>query len=293
MRDVVISNRLVYIQPVSRSTSLLMGVKEILYRGRTKYQDVEIVVFEEYGLSLILDGLVQSTEADEAIYHEALVHPAMVTHGSPESVLIVGGGEGYALREVLRYRSVRRAVMVDIDGELVELAKKYLSKIHKNSFNDPRAGVVIMDGLEYVEKTREKFDVVIVDITDPYGPEIGRKLYTESFYRKLYSITSDGGVVVTQAGCSFYYPEHFKGILEDMGRVYRYVRSYSAWIPSFGYAVSYVIASKSRDPGSIGGDEVKEILGRCGVDGLKIYSGSLHESLMKAPPLTPDSLISP
>lgn len=286
-------NRLVYIQPVSRSTSLLMGVREILYRGRTKYQDVEIVVFEEYGLSLILDGLVQSTEADEAIYHEALVHPAMVTHGSPEKVLIIGGGEGYTLREVLRYRSVKRAVMVDIDGELVELAKKYLARIHGNSFNDPRASVVIMDGLEYVDKAEERFDVVIVDLTDPYGPEIGRKLYTEDFYRKLHRITSDSGVVVTQAGCSFYYPEHYKGILGSMGRVYRYVRGYSVWVPSFGYAVSYVIASKKRDPGSIGENEVNTILSRCGVEGLKIYTGSLHEGLMKLPTIIPGQPIYP
>ncbi|MEM2204396.1 MAG: polyamine aminopropyltransferase [Sulfolobales archaeon] len=284
---------MIYIQPVSRSTSLVMGVKEILYRGRTKYQEVEIVVFEEYGLSLILDGLVQSTEADEAIYHEALVHPAMVTHGSPGSVLIIGGGEGYTLREVLRYRSVRRAVMVDIDGELVELAKKYLGRIHRNSFNDPRASVVIMDGLEYVEKTKEIFDVVIVDLTDPYGPEIGRKLYTEDFYRKLYSLTSDKGVVVTQAGCSFYYPEYYQEIFKNMGNVYRYVRGYSIWVPSFGYAVSYVIASKSRDPGSIGGDDVNRILREEGVEGLKIYSGSLHESLVRAPAILPSFSTSP
>lgn len=272
---------------------MLMGVKEILYRGRTKYQEVEIVVFEEYGLSLVLDGLVQSTEADEAIYHEALVHPAMVTHGSPESVLIIGGGEGYTLREVLRYRSVKRAVMVDIDGELVELAKKYLAKIHKNSFNDPRARVVIMDGLEYVEKAREKFDVVIVDLTDPHGPEIGRKLYTEDFYRKLHSLTSDSGVVVTQAGCSFYYPEHYMEIFRSMEKIYRYARGYSIWVPSFGYAASYVIASKSRDPGSLDQNSVGSILRREGVEGLKIYSGSLHESLMKAPIITPSLFISP
>lgn len=286
-------SRLVYIQPVSRSTSLIMGVKEILYRGRTKYQEVEIVVFEEYGLSLVLDGLVQSTEADEAIYHEALVHPAMVTHGSPENVLIIGGGEGYTLREVLRYRSVGKAVMVDIDGELVELAKKYLAKIHRDSFKDPRARVVIMDGLEYVEKAGDVFDVVIVDLTDPYGPEIGKKLYTEDFYRKLHRLTSDRGVVVTQAGCPFYYPEHYQEILSSMRRVYRYARGYSIWVPSFGYAVSYVTASKHRDPGSISGDEVNRILSGLGVDGLKIYSGSFHEGLMKTPPIFPSPVTSP
>jgi len=278
-------NRLLYMQPVSRSTSLLMGVKEVLYRGRTRYQEVEIVVFEEYGLSLVLDGLVQSTEADEAVYHEALVHPAMVTHGSPERVLIIGGGEGYTLREVLRYSSVKEAVMVDIDGELVELARKMLSKIHRNSFEDPRARVVIMDGLEYVDRADRVFDVVVVDLTDPYGPEIGRKLYTEDFYRKLHRITSDRGVVVTQAGCAFYYPEHYRSIYSSMERVFRYVRGYSTWIPSFGYAVSYVIASKHRDPASLSEGEVDEILRRYGVEGLRIYSGRAHEGLMKAPML--------
>jgi spermidine synthase len=276
-------NRLVYLQPVSRSTSLLMGVKEILYRGRTKYQEVEIVVFEEYGLSLVLDGLVQSTEADEAMYHEALVHPAMATHGSPERILIIGGGEGYTLREVLRYSSVKEAVMVDIDGELVEIAKKLLAKIHRNSFEDPRAKVVMMDGFEYVEKTKNMFDVIIVDLTDPYGPEIGKRLYTEEFYRKLYSITSEKGVVVTQAGCAFYYLEHYRNIYGAMGRVFRYAREYSMWIPSFGYAVSYVIASKHRDPASLSESEVNEILRRNEVNNLKIYSGRTHEGLMKTP----------
>jgi spermidine synthase len=278
-------NRLIYIQPVSKSTFLQMGVKEILYRGRTKYQEVEIVVFEEYGLSLILDGLVQSTEADEAVYHEALVHPAMVTNGSPERVLIIGGGEGYTLREVLRYSSVREAVMVDIDGELVDLARKMLEKIHKRSFEDPRAKIVIMDGFEYVEKTREIFDVAIVDLTDPYGPEIGRKLYTEEFYRKLHSITGERGVVVTQAGCAFYYPEYYRSIYGAMERVFRYTRGYSMWIPSFGYAVSYVIASKHIDPAGLGEGDVEEILKRNRVYGLKIYSGKAHEGLMKIPVL--------
>jgi len=278
-------DRLLYMQPVSKSTSLLMGVREILYRGRTRYQEVEIVVFEEYGLSLILDGLVQSTEADEAIYHEALVHPAMVTHGSPERVLIIGGGEGYTLREVLRYTSVREAVMVDIDGELVDLARKMLTKIHKSSFEDPRAKVFIMDGLEYVNTAEGVFDVVVVDLTDPYGPEIGRKLYTEEFYRRLHTITSERGVVVTQAGCAFYYPEHYRGVYSSMEKVFRYVKGYSTWIPSFGYAVSYVMASKHRDPASLSEREVEEILGRNGVSGLRIYSGAVHEGLMRIPVL--------
>lgn len=274
---------LVYVQPVSRGTSLLMKVKEILYRGKTAYQDVEIVIFEEYGLSLILDGLVQSAEADEAFYHEALVHPAMITHGSPERVLIIGGGEGYTLREVLRYRSVARAVMVDIDGELVELAKKYLSRISGGSLEDPRAEVVIMDGLEYVDKASGPFDVVILDLTDPYGPEVGRKLYTAEFYKKISRILGHRGVVTTQAGCAFYYKEHYDEIYRSMASIFPVARSYSTWIPSFGYAVSFVIASRSGDPAALKSEEVEMRLQDLGVRGLRYYSGKTHEGLFSTP----------
>ncbi|MEM2757695.1 MAG: spermidine synthase, partial [Sulfolobales archaeon] len=129
------------IEPVSRTVSLTAGLKNVLVNTKTKYQSVQIVELEEFGKALILDGLIQSSQADEFVYHESLVHPALLTHPNPKKVLIIGGGEGAALREVLKHPTVTNAVMVDIDGELVELSKRYLEEMHNGSFNDPRSKV--------------------------------------------------------------------------------------------------------------------------------------------------------
>jgi spermidine synthase len=135
------------------SEMYLFAIDKTIVKKTTAIQDVEIVDTPSYGIVLILDGLIQSAEDDEHTYHEALVHPGMIGHANPREVLIIGGGEGATLREVLRYRSVQRATMVDIDGELVELCKKHLDDWHKGSFRDPRAEVIIADGRAFLETT--------------------------------------------------------------------------------------------------------------------------------------------
>ena len=142
------------------------AVKSFLWTGRTAFQDVAVLDTYEYGKMLVIDGHVQSAEDDEYIYHEALVHPAMVIHPEPRSVLIIGGGEGATLREVLRYRSVEQVVMVDIDRELVELCQKLLPEWHERAFEDPRTEVVFADGKDYMERTSARFDVVVIDVCD-------------------------------------------------------------------------------------------------------------------------------
>lgn len=251
-----------YFQDVSENTFLGMRVRSLIFSGDTKYQHVEIVDFEDYGIGLVLDGLVQSTQADEFIYHETLVHPAMLIHRGPETVLIIGGGEGAALREVLRHSTVKRVVMVDIDGELVELAKKYLGVIHQGSFYDPRAEIVIGDGLEYVKKAPDRsFDVVIIDLTDPYEPRgLARELYTESFYREVKRILREDGVVSSQVGNAFYFKNIYREIVGGARRVFRYVRELGVWIPSFGYQVCYILATDARDPDTLSEEELEKTI---------------------------------
>ncbi len=277
-------NGLYYVQFVSKSSKLIMKVDKIVYTARTKYQFVELVEFEEFGLSLILDGLVQSTVADEHIYHEALVHPAMVAHPNPRSVLIIGGGEGATLREVLKHPSVEKAVMVDIDGELVEIAKRYLEPMHRGSFNDPRSEVVIMDGKEYIRKTDRVFDVVILDLTDPYSSEIARDLYSEPFYRELKKILSSSGIVVTQAGCSFYFEDAYDLSLNSLKSTFRIVREYGNWVPSFGYLINYIVASDALDPAAMEPERIDRLLRERSVE-TRYYSGDVHQSLFKTPAL--------
>ncbi|MCX7823123.1 MAG: polyamine aminopropyltransferase [Syntrophobacterales bacterium] len=172
-------------EPSLNGVSISYLCDRIIYHGVSKYQRIDIVETRLHGKMLFLDGVAQSAERDEFIYHELLVHPAMFAHPKPEKVLIIGGAEGATLREVLKHRTVKRAVLVDIDGELVEICKKYLPSWHQGSFDDPRVEVVIDDGRAYVENSQEKFDVIIVDLSDPFEDSPAVFLFTKEFYLLL------------------------------------------------------------------------------------------------------------
>ncbi len=272
----------VLLEGVSPNAAFMTRVKKLILTARTKYQEVQIIEFFEYGRALVLDGYIQSTEFDEFMYHETLVHPAMTTHPKPERVLIVGGGEGATLREALKHSTVKEAVMVDIDGELVEFAKKYLDFMHQGSFDDPRVKLVIHDGFEWVGKESPKhyFDVVILDLTDPYGPEISRRLYSRDFYEMVKNVLRDGGIIVTQAGNSFFYPRTYGWVVRNVSSVYKVTREYWAWIPSFGYACNYIVASDSLDPASVPEDVIESRLRERGVR-TRLYDAEYHTSLFK------------
>lgn len=270
------------IEPVSRTVSLTAGLKNVLVNTKTKYQSVQIVELEEFGKALILDGLIQSSQADEFVYHESLVHPALLTHPNPKKVLIIGGGEGAALREVLKHPTVTNAVMVDIDGELVELSKRYLEEMHNGSFNDPRSKVVIMDGFKYVEETDEVFDVAILDLTDPHGPEIAKALYSEDFYLKLMKRLNRDGILTSQVGNSFFFPNTYRNTLRNIKSVFRVVQEYSIWIPSFGYACNFVIASQVHDPARLSASDIDNLLRERKIL-TRFYCGRVHAAFMNMP----------
>ena len=161
----------------------LHRLDEVLYSGQTKYQSVRIVRSNNFGLCLVLDGKIQSSEADEFIYHEALVHPAMLTHPGPTSVFIAGGGEGATLREVLAHNTVKRAVMVDIDEEVIALSRHYLPDHSRGAFDDPRTELYHTDARKYQEKTEDRYDVIIIDLPDPIEEGPAYLLYTREFYQ--------------------------------------------------------------------------------------------------------------
>src|SRR5690606_23586133 len=147
-----------------------LSVDRLLYDSKTEHQRIRVFENARFGRVLTLDGIVQTTEGDEFIYHEMLAHVPILAHGSARRVLIIGGGDGGMAREVLRHRSVERVTMVEIDAGVVEFAKKYLPNLSAGAFDDPRLDLVIADGAAYVAETDERFDVIIVDSTDPIGP---------------------------------------------------------------------------------------------------------------------------
>ncbi|MCX8204569.1 MAG: spermidine synthase, partial [Candidatus Nezhaarchaeota archaeon] len=171
-----------FVEHQTPNTSVVHKVKRVLYTGDTQFQHVDIIETYDFGTCLVLDGKVQSSTFDEWIYHEALVHPAMFTHPNPCRVAIIGGGEGATAREVLKHRCVEEVVMVDIDREVVELAKSRLSLIHQGSFEDHRLKLLFMDGRRFLEETQQRFDVIIIDVTDPLAGGPSYLLYTREFY---------------------------------------------------------------------------------------------------------------
>ncbi|WP_017328028.1 hypothetical protein [Synechococcus sp. PCC 7336] len=222
----------------------LHGIKRLLLHRTTAVQDLQIVEHGTYGKTLILDGKLQSTAADEFIYHETLVHPAAVACQTLRNVLILGGGEGATVREVLRWQSVERVAMVDIDGEVVDACRTYLPEMHANAWDDPRVEVIIGDALQYVATTDERWDLIVDDLSEPVesGPAV--KLFVREFYAQVQAILAPDGVFAMQAGsASPVQIELFARTLATLRSVFPYTQTAIAYIPSFTVPWGFVLAS--------------------------------------------------
>ncbi len=187
----------------------------VLYEGNTGFQDLIIFDNKTFGRVMMLDGVIQLTEKDEFIYHEMMAHVPLFSLEGPGSVLIIGGGDGGVLREVLKHRAVKSVVQCEIDKVVVDMSLKFLPGISQGAFDDPRVELLIGDGIKFVNETERKFDVIIVDSTEPIGP--ARVLFTEDFFAACQRCLTPGGAFIGQNGLPFLYPEH----LADSGRILR------------------------------------------------------------------------
>jgi spermidine synthase len=259
------------------------SLKSVLFSGRTKFHQVSIVESHAYGKMLIIDGCVQSSESDEHVYHEALVHPAMVAHPRPNSVLIVGGGEGATLREVLRHPSVQSVVMVDIDSELVEKCHKLLPDWHRGAFDDPRVELVFADGADFIARTRRSFDVAIVDVCDASGVAPAASIYRDSFYVSLRRHLGSNATLAVQAmelstmSCH----DHIN-VLRGLRSTFVNAVSYATFIPSFWSLWGFVVASDAVDVSHFTPNEIDQILVDRGIT-LQHYDGGTHMNLFSLP----------
>lgn len=175
-----------------------MRVKEILFRDRTELQDLIIFETPDWGRVLALDGVVQTTTGDEFCYHEMITHVPIMAHGAAREVLIIGGGDGGCLREALKHPGVAHVTQVEIDQGVIDLCRRWLPSISDGAYDHPKARVIITDGAKFAAESPERFDVVIVDSTDPIGP--GAVLFTESFYKDARRLLNPGGILATQCG---------------------------------------------------------------------------------------------
>ena len=261
----------------------VVAIRKHIFSGKTKYQKVDIIDTYQFGLCLVLDGKMQSSSSDEWIYHECLVQPVMVTHPRPENVLIIGGGEGATLREVLKHPSVKKAVMVDIDEELIELCKEHLKSFHQGSFYSEKVELKFTDGRRFVENCPAgTFDVVILDATDPLegGPAI--YLYTKEFYTHVKRILKDDGLMVTQSGATHYQEFCFSSIARTVAEAFPVMRLCIEHIPSFLSTWSFTVGSKKYDPLALTKEEIRRRIFERKLE-LKFYDEDVHFRLFTLP----------
>ena len=223
------------------------GITEVYVFRRTKFQQMYIVETGSLGKALVLDGKWQSCTGDEFLYHEPLVHPAMLLHGAPKNVLILGGGEGATAREVLRWGSVEHVTMVDIDGEVVEACREHLAEMHQNAFDDPRLEVVIEDAIVVLEETNRQWDVIVSDLSDPIEDGPSFKLFTKEYFERARRVLAPDGAFVLQAGpvSPVELTLHAR-LVRTMRTVFDDVRSYSSYVPSYAAPWGFALGSSKK-----------------------------------------------
>lgn len=204
---------------------------KLLHEVRTEHQHLVIFENPRMGRVMALDGVIQTTEADEFIYHEMLTHVPILAHGAARRVLIIGGGDGGMLREVSKHRSVEHITMVEIDATVVDMCKEFLPEHSKGAYDDPRLNLVIDDGMRFVATTEQKFDVIISDSTDPIGP--GEVLFSENFYQACRRCLNEGGILVTQNGTPFMQLDGVQNTAGRMNGLFADWHFYTAAVPTY------------------------------------------------------------
>ncbi|MEM4535977.1 MAG: fused MFS/spermidine synthase [Nitrososphaerota archaeon] len=269
------------VENVSPTFKVMYGIRKIVYSGRTRYQKVDIVETEDYGLALLLDGLMQSSQIDERIYHECLVHPTLATHPRPRRILVVGGGEGSTIREIEKHDVVEEITMVDLDGELIELVKKYIPWSTK-AFQDRRLKLYINEGRRFLEEqTNSRYDIIVMDVTDPVTGGPAEKLYTLEFYQLAYRKLSDDGMIVTQASSISHTPCTFLSIVKTLSQVFPKTCYYGCYVKSFSSMWGFAVGSKNMLPIDLGAGEIDKVLRERNVGDIIFYSGDTHTAIFK------------
>jgi spermidine synthase len=247
-------------------------VKETLAVEQTPFQYLSIVDTEQFGRMLLLDGMVMTTEKDEFVYHEMITQIALNSHPRPEQVLIIGGGDGGALREVVNHPLVEKGTLVEIDARVVENSKIYFPEL-SCSFQSPRAEVIIDDGISYVKQQKDKFDIIIIDSTEPVGPAV--QLFQPEFYQAVYEALKEDGMLVAQSESPFFNQDIIKMVNEGVKMVFPLTKLYLAAVPTYPSGLwSFTVGSKKHDPELVVNKPQKP---------LKYYTSEIHQAAFKLP----------
>jgi spermidine synthase len=254
---------------------------EKLEEIQSTFQRVEVYDTRQFGRLFRLDGRLMTSEGDEFFYHECMTHPAALAHPNPESILVIGGGDGGSTEELFKHPGVKRIVMAELDPAVIDISKKWLGSIHKGAFDDPRLEVRIGDGFEYVKSATERFDLIVLDLTDPDTPAF--HLYSEEFFRLCQRILKPGGMLTLHLGSPVYQAETVRKNAANLRKVFRHVSPMSLFIPLYGSLWCLAVASDSIDPRSLSSDTLAQRMNDRRIDGLRYYYPGLHQALFTLP----------
>jgi spermidine synthase len=256
-------------------------VKEKLAEIESAYQRIEVFDTHQFGRVFRLDGRLMTSEGDEFFYHECMTHPAALAHPSPESVLVIGGGDGGSSEELFKHPSVRRIVMAELDPVVIEISRKYLGSIHRGALDDPRLEIRIGDGFEYVRSTSERFDMIVLDLTDPDTPAF--HLYSEEFFRMCQRVLKPGGMLTLHLGSPVYQAETVRRNTANLRRVFKHVAPLSLFIPLYGSQWCLAIASDTIDPRATTVETIAQRMLERGLGDLRFYHPAMHAALFTLP----------
>src|SRR5882762_4195672 len=260
------------------------AIARTIVTRQTKFQFMEIMDTHSYGKCLVLDGRIQSSQADEFIYHETLVHPGLLAHPRPQRAMVIGGGEGATVREILRYKTITDCLMVDIDGEVVEECKKHLPEMHQGAFDDPRTRLLHEDARAYLERTSDRFDLIVSDLVEPLEEGPACLLYSREFYKVVYDRLTPGGVLTMQAGMTkigelaFYTALH-----RTLREVFPVVAGYQTFISCFGTPWGFITATKKVDPRRLDTQSVDKLIAERVKGPLDYWDGQTHQHAFSLP----------
>jgi len=264
-----------------QSANLRIGCRilETIHSEVTPFQKLAVINTAQFGRMLVLDNVIMTTIKDEFVYHEMITHVALNTHAKPKKVLIIGGGDGGAVREVVKHAGVENVVLVEIDGRVIEVSKKYLPEI-SCALEYPKVRVIIDDGIKHVQDHKNTYDVIIIDSTDPIGPAVG--LFSAEFYQAVFESLTEDGLFVAQTESPFYNNSLISRIQSDVSGIYPITRLYLANIPTYpGGLWSFTVGSKKYDPLKADTSKFPDLQTR-------YYSPSVHEACFVLPPFVKD-----
>nr|WP_067289739.1 polyamine aminopropyltransferase [Marinobacterium profundum] len=263
-------------------------IEEVLFEQQTDSWHLIIFRNKKFGTVMALDGIIQTTEKDEFVYHEMLTHVPLIAHGAAKRVLIIGGGDGGILREVLKHQGVEHVTQVEIDQAVIDMCKTYLPNHSQGAFDDARANIVIADGIEFVQQTDEKFDVIISDCTDPVGP--GEVLFSSAFYEGCKRCLNDGGVFVAQNGVAYMQVEEVLTTRRRLSPYFKDQTFYCAAVPT--YIGGNMTLAWGSDNASLPSQPLDLIEQRFAASGIKTryYNPAMHCGSFALPQFVVDAL---